>query len=348
MTIEFRCPHCQKLLKTADDKAGVRANCPGCGQSVTVPELAAEAAEVDSPWHLEQRPTPAARKSPDPDDVGDAAEEEEVADTKSCPMCGAEIKREAIRCRFCGENLAEQTERGHAEIDAGDILTTAWAIYKDRFGIVFGASLIILGINFGLNMLSNFVQFLMDLPNVARGGAGGGGGGGAFGGIDALQIAVAFAFSLVGIAINVYLEAGYRLLLLKVLRGEQVEVSEVFSGGRFFWRSLGATILFGLLLIAGFICLIAPYFFVLLVLWPFAWVLVDRDCGVIDSFRYAHEATTGNYLACIVLALAALGVSIAGVLACCIGIIFTNPFVWLFFGAAYCGMTGQLSMRRAR
>ncbi|MGH7200272.1 MAG: hypothetical protein ACREJB_06680, partial [Planctomycetaceae bacterium] len=37
MTIEFNCPECGKLLKTADNKAGVRAKCPGCGGSITVP-----------------------------------------------------------------------------------------------------------------------------------------------------------------------------------------------------------------------------------------------------------------------------------------------------------------------
>ena len=37
MTIEFLCPNCQKLLRTTNDKAGVKAKCPGCGGPITVP-----------------------------------------------------------------------------------------------------------------------------------------------------------------------------------------------------------------------------------------------------------------------------------------------------------------------
>lgn len=37
MPIEFHCPHCDKLLKTQDDKAGWQVNCPGCGGPLTVP-----------------------------------------------------------------------------------------------------------------------------------------------------------------------------------------------------------------------------------------------------------------------------------------------------------------------
>src|SRR5262245_21753461 len=47
VTIEFHCPTCQKLLRTADDKAGVRARCPGCGEVVTVPEASAAASFDD-------------------------------------------------------------------------------------------------------------------------------------------------------------------------------------------------------------------------------------------------------------------------------------------------------------
>ena len=37
MAIEFRCPACDKLLKTPDDSAGRQAKCPNCGGVATVP-----------------------------------------------------------------------------------------------------------------------------------------------------------------------------------------------------------------------------------------------------------------------------------------------------------------------
>ena len=38
MAIEFNCHVCGKLLRTSDDKAGRTAKCPGCGESLEVPQ----------------------------------------------------------------------------------------------------------------------------------------------------------------------------------------------------------------------------------------------------------------------------------------------------------------------
>jgi hypothetical protein len=244
------------------------------------------------------------------------------------------VKAAATKCRFCGESLIERVERGHREIDAGDILTSSWEIYKKRFGIVFGSSLVIIGISMTMNLVFQVIQAALQVPMAVGGRRGAG--------FEVAQIVLLGVFWIASIGVQAYLQAGYQLLLLKVARGEPGEFAEIFSAGRFFWRIVGAGLLFWLLFIAGLICLIVPGFFVLLALWPYTLVIIDRDCGVIESLRFSHEATQGNYLACILLALAALGVSVLGMLACCIGVIFANPFTALFFTVAYCGMTGQL------
>ena len=38
MLIEFKCPHCQKLLRAGIDYAGKNAKCPNCKKEITVPE----------------------------------------------------------------------------------------------------------------------------------------------------------------------------------------------------------------------------------------------------------------------------------------------------------------------
>lgn len=37
MSIEFVCPHCEYLLRTAEDKAGMSAECPACGDPLWIP-----------------------------------------------------------------------------------------------------------------------------------------------------------------------------------------------------------------------------------------------------------------------------------------------------------------------
>src|SRR5262245_53231097 len=130
MTIEFQCPVCQKVLKTADERAGVRANCPGCGEPLTVPTPATgagAAAPIQEPVEAPVDAKLAGTGVPGTDAPTDAA----PGDTRPCPMCGKEIKRAAKRCRFCGENFVDRgAEGGPRPLEAGDVLTQSWNIFQ--------------------------------------------------------------------------------------------------------------------------------------------------------------------------------------------------------------------------
>jgi len=111
VTIEFNCPYCAKLLKTADDKAGVSARCPGCSQTIIVPltsgETGAAARGFDPSSAPRGRDTGFADEGVD--EVVEATSFEttvgSAAGMKKCPMCGAQIKNAARVCRHCGEEL---------------------------------------------------------------------------------------------------------------------------------------------------------------------------------------------------------------------------------------------------
>jgi len=111
MTIEFHCPHCDKLLKTADDKAGVGANCPGCGEPVVVPSAAEPGVLFDQSFGA-PAPRPADAGPAPVSTAGESAgETSDVEATRVCPMCGERIKAAATRCRYCGEDLRPGSSR---------------------------------------------------------------------------------------------------------------------------------------------------------------------------------------------------------------------------------------------
>jgi len=347
VTIEFHCPYCQKLLKTADDKAGVRANCPGCGQAVTVPDLAHEAARADSSFDP-GRSAGAVHSGADAiggelaDESGAAA----PAPTRLCPMCGERILQAATRCRYCGETfIAEQPEGAPTPIEAGEILSRTWEIYKDNLGLVVGSALAYLGMAFVLTIVSSLIQQALTMAAVGP-GAGRPGNNQVEAGLVVLAFTV--VFSVLNIAISAFLEAGLHLVLLRIARGQNAAVSDVFSGGRYFWRFFWGTILFQLMLTIGFVFLIIPGIILSLMFWPFYYVIVDRDAGVIDALTRAREVTQGNYLVVVALFLAGMGITLLGIFpGCGIGLLFTAPLSLLLWAVAYCGMSGQLAPRQS-
>jgi hypothetical protein len=348
MTIEFHCPYCQKLLKTADDKAGVRANCPGCGEPVTVPELVHEAAEADSSLAAEQDAAAAAAPSAGLEvgaapEGGLAAQESPSADTRNCPMCGASIKAAATKCRFCGESLVDQGAGAPAQIDAGEVLSRTWELYQKRLGLLVGLSLILLGIRVAMFIAMYAVQLVVMFSAFGAGAP-------PPRGPASLVLLLAavygpmFVFLFLFLLVTAFLEGGCHLLLIRLARGEPAEISDMFSGGRYFWRMVLSNLAFWIVVYAGFFLLIAPGIFVALAFWPFMYVIVDHDVGVIESFRRSRELMSGNYLAIFVLWLGAFGANALGSMFC-LGMIFTMPFGLLLFAVAYCMMTGRVATR---
>lgn len=322
MAIEFNCPHCDKSLSTSEDRAGRKAKCPGCGEVVTVPGLDQPAAEDDFEEDL-----------PPPPPVG------KIRDTRAkvaCPMCGGEVLAAAKRCKHCGEDLSpaggDEAASGATgeltKIEAGEVIGSAWKVYlKNLAPCLVGTFLVNL-----LSQLATIPQQIV--PGIVMGD-----------GEDPTGVMVGLAmllgFMAMSFCVGAFLQIGLCQLFLKAARGEDPQVGDIFSGGKFFLRYAISLVLFSIAFGIGMVLCIIPGILVSCLFYPFAYVIVAENSKGIDCLSRSQEITKGNLLQIFVLMLAGAGINLLGILALCVGAIFTVPLTLLFTAVAYLKMTGQ-------
>ncbi len=326
MAISFNCPHCDKLLKTPDDKAGVQANCPGCGQRLTVPHPAAEAPADDAGYAVSAPAAPAAaavRSESPAAESGTGAPE----DVKPCPMCGETIRKKATRCRFCGESLEPRRAASGVRVEPGAILSQTWDLTKANFGLLFGATVLMCVIVFAvMAVVGGPMMLVFDNAGQDPG---------------PVEIVCMIFFYAILFAVSIYLQGGHYVLLLKVASGEQADISDLFSGLQYLWRILLGSLLLGVLAVLGMLMCVIPYFLVLMTFWPFAFVIVDQNAGVIEAFQRSRQITANHLATILVLGLALIGINLGVSLTCGLGAIVAAPYVALLGAVAYRAMADE-------
>lgn len=141
--------------------------------------------------------------------------------------------------------------------------------------------------------------------------------------------------NLINQVTSIFLSLGATRIGLNLISGREVSVAMLFGGGRKFLPALGATILYMLMVTIGIIFLIVPGIYLAMRYGQYLTAIVDRDLGVMDSFKYSSSITTNNRMNLFLLALMAIVVLLAGCLALCVGLFFAVPVIWLGWLVAY-------------
>jgi uncharacterized membrane protein len=334
LTIEFSCSHCNKVLKTSDDKAGRRAKCPQCGEPIDVPQLADAAADQGFEGF---------------DEFNDHVPEEQsflaagpvreadsflAAENIECPMCGASVPAGAKKCQACGETLkaSRRSGRGHWEprvISVGEVFSRSWELFKSNLGICISTSL-----------LAGVIYFLCVIVTVVGLGIVGAMLGREF--VMAAELPLTLITQFIFYLIIFYLQLGVQMVFLKIAKGESPEISVMFGGGPYLVRMLLCSIIFMIITTLGYLLLIIPGIILALMFWPYPYLLIDRDLPGIGSFTESSKITKGNLLSLFGLSLAMLGIVLLGGIGTLgIGLIFLIPFSILVQTVAYAEMTSQ-------
>lgn len=328
MAIEFACNQCQTKLRVGDDAAGRQAKCPKCSALVAVPQP-----------HLGE---------PALSPLGSMA---------SSPLTSHELppRRDfaAEINPYASPAPATQPPTSYGPVtpgvlDLGRMLSQTWEIYKVHWGMCIVALLIMWALGFAFNMGTGVVTQVLVQARPP------------FAAIMTTQAVIFIAQQV----FQQWLNLGLILFMLRIVRGNPPDLIDIFRGGQFLLRGVGAMLLLWLMLagitvvfvgipagiagllsqnsdaaaivaIIGGVIAVVPFFYVVLTYSQLFYLIVDRDAGVMDSFRLSQQITRGNKMTLFLVYLVLGIIAMSGVIALCIGILFTLPIMMVGLAVTY-------------
>jgi hypothetical protein len=189
-----------------------------------------------------------------------------------------------------GERLAAEIVARDYRVDLSDCFGRSWNLFKENFWLLVGANALILAIQIGLGTVP-VVGYVVD--------------------------------PLLGFV----LAGGLDLLFLKRIRGESADVGTAFAGftASFLPLMLASVIAYVLTGIGLFLCIL-PGIFLFVIWWLFTPLLIlDKKLDFWPAMECSRMVVMKHWWQCFALLLLWFLVSVAGVLACVVGLFVTMP-----------------------
>ncbi len=218
------------------------------------------------------------------------------------------------------------------QVDVGWTVKATWELFKVHFGILIGIALIMMaaGIVTSVGLLVFRIAVMAITGEVNQPGE-----------ITPTMIGVSVFENIVNQLVSIWFTIGAIRIMLQISRNQPPNLGLLLQSAPFFIRTCLASLLFLIFMIVGLSLFIIPGIYVILTYWNYTYFIVDRNCGVFESFRLAKVHASGNRLSIFVIGLIISGLGFLGFLACCVGWIATVPYCLLLLVITYLSMTGQ-------
>lgn len=140
-------------------------------------------------------------------------------------------------------------------------------------------------------------------------------------------IGIALVVGVIMFVIGTVIRGGANIYWLRLVRGQAAELGHTFAVKRFFAPLLIATLLSAIAVMLGSILCIIPGIIAALGFFFVQQVVVDKNIGYMEALKYSWEITDGHKLDLLIFWILAALLNIAGILACCVGVVVTNAVV---------------------
>jgi GYF domain 2 len=209
--------------------------------------------------------------------------------------------------------LAEYIRTRDFSLDIGACVSRSWELLKENFGLLLGATVIFLVLIVAFNQLLGLLT-RPAMQSLFRGEFAAG------------PILLIMLVNIPEMALSAVLSGGYYILLLKLVRGQPAGIGNLFAGfGSSFLQLALAGIVVQILSMLGFLACLVPGIY-LSVAWILTMPLIaDRHLDFWTAMELSRKVVTRHWwmMFCL-LAVMAL-ISLAGLLACCVGILVAVP-----------------------
>ncbi len=136
---------------------------------------------------------------------------------------------------------------------------------------------------------------------------------------------LSFLWTLISMVISILVQIGSIKITLELYDGKPLNFSNLYSQSNLILRYLGASILYGLMVFVGFIFFIIPGIYLAIKYQFFSYLIVDKNMGIMDSFKKSENMTQGVKMNLLLFFLALAGINILGALVFLVGLIITIP-----------------------
>ncbi len=131
--------------------------------------------------------------------------------------------------------------------------------------------------------------------------------------------------ALASIVIHTIVNMGIIYSLIRIIKGAPPRFSDIFRTVHPFWRYLGASVVYAIVVGVGLVLLVIPGLVLAVSLQFYSYLILDQDLGLFQSLWRSWEITRGARAKLILLAISLVAINLVGALLLGIGLLWTIP-----------------------
>ncbi|MEP7162815.1 MAG: DUF975 family protein [Candidatus Moraniibacteriota bacterium] len=150
--------------------------------------------------------------------------------------------------------------------------------------------------------------------------------------------------SLIGAGMSIFLAWIYfnaMRTLLMIVDGKTPTLNELFVWDKSFITYLITSVIYGIVVVVGFVLLVVPGIYFTLRYGMYTYVIVDKKLGPFEALRESARLTDGVKWQLLGLALASFGVMLLGLMAFLVGWFVALPVIAVAYAFVYRSLVNQ-------